>query len=344
MREVYVLRGGYGPALTPYGCTYVRLLLPLSHPGATDRVLLHHGTELPAVAPDVVIIERSWKEGTTLADAERALATLTRRGIPFLHALDDDLLALSEDLPRPDETARVVALLAREARGVLVATMPLADRMRRLNPNVVVVPNALDERLFAPRRRERGSPPTIGYMGTRTHVRDLGRVVRGVRELLVRRTGRVRLEIVGVGDRRTLEPLLSGLPVAFSEPGPEDVYPRFVRWMLRTLRWDVAIAPLEETPFARAKSDLKYLDYALLGAAGVYADATPYRDSVVDGTTGLLRPLTPEAFRLALEELLDDEGLGERIAAEAEARVRATRTLATRAREWPDAIETLLGR
>ena len=64
--------------------------------------------------------------------------------------------------------------------------------------------------------------------------------------------------------------------------------------MRQHLRWDVAIAPLEDDAFTRGKSDLKYLDYAALGIPGVFSDVRPYRDTVRHRETGLLAANEPE--------------------------------------------------
>ena len=328
MREVLCLHGTYGPGATPYGCTYVRLLQPLSHPSLAPRVKLRHGSDLPPDADGVVVIERAWREGPTVAQAETLLEELARRGLPLVHTLDDDLLDLNGDEPWKGEPAsqarRVVRLFAREARGVIVSTPRLGERMARLNPRIEVVPNALDERLFFPdgppsrRRRHGDGALTVGYMGTLTHEADLLSVLAPLRAALRARPGRVRFELVGGSARPGLDRLFSGLPFRRLSPGGDHPYPRFVAWMRRTLAWDVVIAPLVPSSFALAKSDLKYLDYAALGAAGIYSAVGPYLDTVRNGETGLLASSETE-FACALETLLSDGGARRRIATAAAA-------------------------
>ena len=347
MLDVFCLHGSYGADATPYGCTFIRLLQPLSHPAVAAGVRMRHGTEPPADSPDAVVVERTWREGTTVADVERLLEDLTRRNVPVLHAVDDNLLDLNADEPwQPFPTAQaraVFRLLARESRGGRVSTVPLADRLRRLNPRIEVAPNALDERLWdlGPKPARRPGPLVVGYMGTRTHDADLFSILRGLREALHRRPG-TRLELVGLSnDPRLLEPF-EGLPASRLEPGVEGSYPLFVRWLQRSVRWDVAIAPLEDDPFNACKSNLKQLDYAALGAAGVFGASVPYRDSVVDGENGLLVPNEPSAFRDALLRLLDDAGLRERLAARVLSGLVERHTLATEASAWFGAIHRLL--
>src|SRR5262249_58233502 len=77
----------------------------------------------------------------------------------------------------------------------------------------------------------------------------------------------------------------------FRRPGSLAEYLSFLRGL------DVGLAPLLPSDFNRARSDLKYLEYAAHGVAGVYADLEPFRGSVRDGETGLLFRTGPEMLR-----------------------------------------------
>lgn len=56
----------------------------------------------------------------------------------------------------------------------------------------------------------------------------------------------------------------------------------------RTASFDVGIGPLRDTPFNRAKSALRAIEYAALGIVAVLPNLPTYRDWVDHGTTGLL--------------------------------------------------------
>lgn len=101
--------------------------------------------------------------------------------------------------------------------------------------------------------------------------------------------------------------------------------PDFASWCrtAASLRLDVALAPLEETPFDSCKYFNKYLEYGSLGAAGIYSEVPPYVDAVRDGETGLLVPNRPGDWLAAIGALVDDAGLRRRIAAAAARDVEA---------------------
>jgi glycosyltransferase involved in cell wall biosynthesis len=314
-------------------------------------VELTHGTAEAFPDCDLLVVERHtlWPYERQLDGFTRVLRQCRQRGIPVVYELDDNLLDLHRYEPwetYPGDALRgVVAFLARQADGMIVSTPALAERVARLRSGVLVVPNALDERLFGPAPEPaapRGSALTIGFMGTLTHEADLRMVLAPLRALLARHAGRVRLEVVGGGEENRIASLFSGLPFRMRTPGREDAYPRFVPWMRQHLRWDVAIAPLEDDAFTRGKSDLKYLDYAALGIPGVFSDVLAYRETVRHRETGLLAANEPGAWAEALEEIVRDGALRARLATAAAVEVHSSRMLRTNAVRWREAIETIV--
>jgi processive 1,2-diacylglycerol beta-glucosyltransferase len=345
-RRVHVLHGFYGAEI-PYSCTYIRLLCPLSHPAIAERIELTHGTSEAIPDCDLLVVERHslWPYERQLDGFVRVLSRCRRAGIRVVYELDDNLLDLNRDAPwetYPGDSLRgVVAFLARQADGMVVSTPALAERVAHLRSGVLVVPNALDERLFgsaAAPSASRSSAVTIGYMGTLTHEADLRMVLAPLRALLRRHAGRVRLELVGGAAEDRVASLFEGLPFRQLHPRHEDAYPKFVPWMRRHLKWDVAIAPLEDSAFTRCKSDLKYLDYGALGIPGVFSDVRPYRETVRHRETGLLAANEPKAWAEALEEIVSDGALRARLAEAATADVHGGRTLRANATRWSDVL------
>ncbi|MFM8412550.1 MAG: hypothetical protein ACKOCT_20040 [Alphaproteobacteria bacterium] len=95
--------------------------------------------------------------------------------------------------------------------------------------------------------------------------------------------------------------------------------PDFGSWCrtAASLRLDVALAPLDDTPFHALKYFNKYLEYGSLGAAGIYSEVAPFVDAVRDQETGLLVPNRPADWLAAIDSLVDDAGLRRRIAGRA---------------------------
>lgn len=272
-----------------------------------------------------------------------------RAGMPILFELDDDLLDVpAEKDPDGHYAAQApgLAALARAAALVTVSTPPLAEQLRVYNPNVVVVPNALSERLWLtpdanghPEDRaesRRADEFRLFYMGQLTHAEDL-QLVEHALELVRVEFPATELFVVG-GSRERLE-----WCEHLSVPDHAKDYPSFVPWVRGIARtMDVAIAPLTSSPFNRSKSPLKYLDYAALGLPAVFSDVAPYTDAVRAGETGLLVPNTPEAWALALTSLLRDRTLRARLAQAARAEVMAHHRLGPTLAAWDTQVMSVL--
>jgi glycosyltransferase involved in cell wall biosynthesis len=80
--------------------------------------------------------------------------------------------------------------------------------------------------------------------------------------------------------------------------------------------FDIAIAPLADRPFNKAKSHLKALEAAARGVPIVAQDMEPYREFVVDGVTGYL-VRSGEEWTKRLTELIHDEQAREEMGAAA---------------------------
>lgn len=333
---------------TPHGCSYIRLLQPFSHPSLKGKVEITTGKTIPDKAMDVIVLERLWLPSFNMFHARNILNEIKQRGVPFIYTLDDNLLDLNLDPGLKNfpthEQRQIIRMFAQEADGVIVSTTPLAERMRKFNSNIQIVPNQLDERLFA---RERTPPKhsklRFGYMGTFSHLEDLLMILEPLRAFLTRWKDQVEFEILGISEYMRFKAIFDGLPVKYHHLNKRDIhYHGFVKWMHKHIAWDFAIAPLARTPFNDGKSDLKILDYGIFGIPGIFSDVPSYHDTVRNGENGLLVSNTPQAWEEALEKMASDTALRQQMAATVKQEVWETRTLAQNAWRWLDAVENIV--
>lgn len=340
----------HGPDLAPYGAAEVRLLRPLTHPTVKPWLELSFGRLYDGSPVDALIVDRLVSPRLGASELDGLIARARAAGAVLIHALDDDFLDLGLDRPHWADRgqARTLQRLLRAADGLLVTTQPLAGRLAGFSDTIVVLPNALDERLLASPSaapRPDGAALALGYMGTFTHAEDLAMVLPALRAAEARQPGRFELQVVGVADPERAAALLDGLPWRWIEvPAEARAYPAFMRWFTGSLDWDLAIAPLADTPFTRCKSDLKHLDYAALGAAGIFSHVPAYAGTVRHAETGWLAPNQAGLWEAGLERLLDDAALRARLASGARAYLEAERTLARRGPDWVEAIHQLVER
>jgi len=334
----------WGDDLRPHGSAYIRLLRPLSHPAVQDALDVTFGRYYDGQAVDAVIVDRLWRpRDITVAKAEELVSAIRRAGSRMLYAFDDDLT--SPERVYSEEHRAIVDYWLRAADGLIVTTEPLRERFANLNPHIVVVPNALDERLLPGRIRHEpaGDRLVIGYMGTLTHDEDLLLITPALREVCARHVGEIEIQLVGGAERQSTLAALEGLPLRMVSPLPgEAEYPLFMVWLTHRVRWDIALAPLADTPFNACKSDLKYLDYAAMGAAGIYSDVTAYAGTVRHGETGWLAPNDTGAWVEALETLVARPELREAMARGAASYLYGERVLARQGTRLVTALEELL--
>ena len=244
---------------------------------------------------------------------------------------------------------QVLQFMLTEADGLLVTTPALAERFAPFNRRIVVLPNALDERLLAgggpsplatPYGRRR---VVIGFMGTSSHDDDLIMILPALQTLSQKHPGEFELQIVGgVARNETLE-VLAALPTRLVRPRPEEVeYPLFMLWFSSRLCWDIALAPLRDTPFNRCKSDIKFLDYSAIGAAGVYSRVPAYEQSVRHLDTGWVTDNEVNAWSKALDDLISDDVLRLRLADQATRHLHAECTLVRSSSRLLEALDLLL--
>lgn len=351
-RRVHVLYE-YGPDLRPHGSAFIRLLRPLTHPALSSNLEVTHGLRYEGQKVDAVIVDRFWQPRITLALAEGLVRGVRQAGAQLIYALDDNFLDLPAEGPNAlsEATRQVVQFFLSEANGVWVTTRILRERLGDLNRHVVVIPHALDERLlvggglspvgspFGPK------PKVIGYMGTFTHDEDLMMVLPALQAVAQRHRGEIEFQLVGVVGQPDTIQALQTLPVRMLAPRPgETEYPLFMLWFSSRLHWDIGISPLKDSPFTQCKSDIKYLDYSAIGAAGIYSRVPAYTSSVRHLETGWLAENTVEAWVEALETSLADDALRQQLGYNATRYLYTQRILAWRAHAWLEALDALLNR
>lgn len=270
------------------------------------------GCEAAAMAATFVILYRVPAEAQILALLERLRAWR----IPVWYDLDD--LIFDRELYLRDRTVSALPSSAREgvlsgARlyrqamlacdGAIASTPGLARAMQAAGmAKTLVVENAIDEETLA-LASEIGTPPHRGEIirivygaGSRTHDGDFRQAAEGLLAVLRARPN-VRLRIIG---ELTLPESFDAVDHQIERMGPSN----FALYLQRLAECDISIAPLEASPFNDAKSNIKFLEAAVLGLPSVCSPADHFVH-VLDGTNGMLAG-DAKAWEDALLHLIDD--------------------------------------
>lgn len=219
----------------------------------------------------------------------------------------DDALKVDDDHPLAGQHKQLSANawqreLVKIANHVTCTTQEIKDEILPLNEKVSIIPNYLDMEMW------NITPPfnvtdtlRIGWSGSVTHRADLDLALPSIRRILQEYP---TTRFYTCGDPYAMEQLkdLEGR-VEFI-PGTVEMHwwPR----LAQTLMYDIAIAPLADTHFNRCRSNLKYLEYSMTGAATV-CSPTAYSGIVKDGVNGLIAK--DGDFYTPIKKLIEDRKL-----------------------------------
>ena len=234
-------------------CEVYRIFNPFLHLRALgytcDWVHAERLAKVDVTPYDVIVTPRLGLD--TQAERDGFYADMYSLGKTVVYEIDDDLLNMPPSNPAaftPDETAAIRDMIAR-ADLVTVSTSHLANRLRKLNPDVVTLPNCVDPDLWSfPKGRIRQIEGlTIGVHGGMSHYADWA-LLFGVFREVHRRYPEVKFVVAGyhpdylldlapeLGDRLVL---LDWVPIEY--------YPVLVAQI------DVGLCPLIDDTFNRSK-------------------------------------------------------------------------------------------
>lgn len=240
-----------------------------------------------------------------------------------LYLADRDLSRLPPDIRRGALAGAALYARAWAAADRGIASTPaLAALMQAHSPHPVdIVENALDldtlaaaEHLLARRRTRPGRHGIqIFYgAGSRTHDGDVAIAADALATILARHN-RASLRIVGeVALPACLDPFADRI-----ERLPPVGYHAYLALLADA---DINLAPLEDTPFNQAKSNIKFVEAGILAIPSVCSAAANFASAITDGVDGCLPRDTPSWID-ALDRLVADPALRARMGEAARASV-----------------------
>jgi glycosyltransferase involved in cell wall biosynthesis len=281
------------------GCGHVRMIQPL-------RELAKHGHEvtfcvshnpetiehLRDAAKFDVIVGQRFAGYNGMSPWRRARTPRNR----LVYENDDDLFSIEkinwaahEQFNKPDihDAIKTYSLMSDL---VTVTTEHLAQVQRDFGvKKVAVLPNCVPEYVLDMPRGASGHRPRIGWVGGASHGLDIHEAVPGVRKFLSKNPGWDLY--LGGTDYRPSFNLRNWDQASHAEWRQinEDE-----RGYYELVDFEIGIAPLKNTVFARSKSAIKALEYNARGIPVIASDVQPYREYVVHGENGFLVKETHE--------------------------------------------------
>ena len=289
----------------PQSSAFIRLLCPLTTDeayGEIDFKIVPAKMALESRDADISIVQRTAFD--TLDDAQTFFKSSSSGRQNLIVDNDDAFCFMDEAHPEYEfYKPRIEALdfLLNRSKANWVSTDVLRDAYSHLAAQPVVMPNAIDPRLWRDYRRPKRAQnaiPKLVYAGTATHDADFNLII----EALDRVAKKQQFELTVIGAVRR-PPKRDWLRV-LTPPQSSQSYPAFVRWFREQGPFDVGLAPLVDTKFNSAKSDLKLLDYGALDILPVASDGPSYSKTLGATRGGILVTNTTKNWTDALSDVV----------------------------------------
>ncbi|MBB6635875.1 glycosyltransferase [Cohnella thailandensis] len=298
-----------------------------------DVRLEHEVTEEMIAASRTVLFVRN-VEPAAYALLEKAL----QLGKRTVYVIDDNFLELNPAEPigqyysDPARRETFIRFL-RDAHMVKVDAPDLGNVIReKYNSNVVYFPASVDFEWLDrnPKPEKLSGPIVIGYEGSPKE-EDFVPVVPALKKILYYYGGFVRLEFMGF-----VPSALADHPCVIYEDGGMD-YKSFIG-KLNQRQWDIGLAPLDDNPFNRGKTNNKYREYAACGIPGIYSSLPIYTSWIDHEQTGYLVKHTEDGWYEGIKRLIEDVPLRLRIQEQAYQAARQSFSLEACVDNWKNRV------
>lgn len=226
-------------------------------------------------------------------------------GTKFIFDIDDDLYDVDPENPywlaAGEAGAHFLTTMAQLTKHLCTTNDDLAKKLSRhseVDPTVFVIPNYIPNQ-YPECTPQNGDKVVIGFFGGASHYCDIHEtgILQAIEQIMH--------EHKNVHYHSAGQPIDHYLPkqrtkiidVKQGTDWPTKLFP--------TLNYDIAIAPLRDTPFNKHKSNIKWQESTRMGAAFVGSHFGPYAN--LKPNTAITVPNTSEMWYLRLNELVVDE-------------------------------------
>ncbi|MFC1576990.1 methyltransferase domain-containing protein [Candidatus Omnitrophota bacterium] len=180
---------------------------------------------------------------------------------------------------------------------ITVATKALSERISSLGLTKIV-PNTINCQNKRSYGKSNNSKVRIGYAGSLTHENDFSLILPAIKKILNEYKDKVEFYFLGY------LPAGSGMyPQIKYQPHTVDY--RAYLDNLTKIGLDIGLAPLEESLFNSYKSNIKFLEYSLAGAAGIYSNVRIYQETISHNETGSIVSNKENEWYCSIKHLID---------------------------------------
>jgi glycosyltransferase involved in cell wall biosynthesis len=317
---------------------FYRMIIPLRE--AHDQGLLNvtfrnRISQEDVCLAEVVVFQRQ----TDKRVYEHAVEKMKKQGKVVIYEVDDFLHGILPSSPvypalNPGTEMYIgMDYWIRNVDALTVTRNELKKQYLRMNPNIFVLPNFMDLRLWKTPKKINKDRIVIGWAGSVTHKEDLMVCADALKDIIfkydnvyLKMTGYVPGEFVNIFKDR----LIIGQTSSFVEYSSvlDDI--------------DIGVAPLVDHVFNECKSAIKFLEYSCMRIPTVASSIGPYRDTIIHKETGLLVKNNRHAKWITnLRHLIENEDERKRLGNNARNFVEEYFSIELNAWRWRQAYEDI---
>jgi glycosyltransferase involved in cell wall biosynthesis len=220
--------------------------------------------------------------------------------------------------------------------GIIVSTPTLKELYKSFNKNIYVVPNGLDIKQWGKVKvpTKKSDKVRIGFAGSQNHVGDI-RLIKNALNRILKERDNVELYFWGAcpeffQDKKNI--------IMDEEWVPVDKFPQ----KLADCGFDIAIAPLKDNNFNRAKSNLRILENSILGTPVVASPLDDYKRTIKHGENGFLCNTDDEWYQ-TLTSLIDSVELRKKVGMNAKRFVQKNYDIADISKNYVEILKSYVG-
>jgi glycosyltransferase involved in cell wall biosynthesis len=273
---------------------------------------------------DIIVFQRANNES-----ALKCIEFCNSLGILTVGEIDDNLWLIHETNPAYEVWTRErlsgLEKCLRAVRLITTTTHALADYLKLLNSSVVILPNMLPSEYWQVKQTESlDGQIVIGWAGSSSHWPDL-EMLKGVIPQILDEYSNAEFHIAGLDKA----PFPEHKRIKIVEP----VHGEDLALLLAT--FNIGLVPLISGKFNDCKSDLKFIEYAMVGLPVVASKVDAYKQAIVNGENGFLAG-NPKDWLKYLRRLLNNPDLRQKMGENAR-KYAETRTIEQNIWMWEKA-------
>lgn len=219
---------------------------------------------------------------------------------PLVVDLDDNFLAVTPDQPaylkgygEGGEARGYAMAFVSMADAIFCSTQPLADYFKEYIfkkwgefPTTYVLPNSVRDDWPKQKKTEK----SIGWAGSITHKDDIRMALPGIIDAFRELPEEYRMSFLGGFTKKDFQKEFN-TPSWFIKrcdfhPGTSG-YEGY-KELLAKQEWGLALAPIVDNDFNRSRSNIKWIEYTMVGIPTVASLVYPYQQSITHSTDGWL--------------------------------------------------------